>query len=121
MRPRGKPLRRTRLNPMSAKRRAETPNRTAVIAEVAARDGAHCKAALLVPEVRCWGPLDADEYDPRAQRPGGHLDPANVQLLCRAHHDWKDAEPVEAARRGLRPFPKTYTGPDGHADRRMPL
>lgn len=67
-----------------------------------------------MPEVECHGPLDADEYDLRSARPGGHLDPANVQMLCRAHHDWKHAHPVEAARRGLRPMPHS-------GDRDMPL
>ena len=114
-------MRRTRLNPVSAKRRAEAPDRTAVIAAVVARDGARCKAELLVPAIRCWGPLDADEYDQRGVRPGGHLDPTNVQLLCRAHHTWKTDNPVPAAKVGLRPFPKTYTGSDGHASRTMPL
>jgi len=114
-------LRRTRLRQVSPKRAAEWEVRAAVVAAVVARDGPWCKARLLVPEVACWGPLDPDEYDQRGVRPGGHLDPANVQLLCRAHHDWKTGNEVEAARRGLRPFPRNYTGPDGHTNRGMPL
>jgi len=106
---------------MSAKRRGEKRTRHEVIAEVVARDGARCRAQFLVIEIACSGPLDADEWDQRGVRPGGHLDPANVQLLCRAHHDWKTEHPVEAARAGLRPFPRNYTGEDGNASRTMPL
>lgn len=119
---RGKPLARTgRLAPRSPKRIAEREQRAAAIAIAIARDGYRCKAELLVPEVKCWGPLDPDEYDQRGVRPGGHLDPANIQMLCRAHHGWKTENEVEAARRGLRPFPRNYTGPDAHIDREMPL
>lgn len=113
---RGRPLRR-----QSAKRAGERDERRAVIEQVIARDGPHCKALRLVPGHVCWGPLDADEYDQRGVRPGGHLDPANVQLLCRSFHDWCTEHQVEAARLGFKPFPRNYTGPDGHTDRQMPL
>ena len=66
------------------------------------RSGGQCVAKDLVPEIDCWGPLDADEVAPRSARPGGHLIADNVQMLCRAHHDWKHAYPNEAAARGLR-------------------
>ena len=121
------PLRRTtplrsrqRLAQRSKRRVGETSARSEAIRQAIARDGNRCWAQDLVPEVACWGPLDADEYDPRAQRPGGHLDPTNVQMLCRAHHDWKHTHPIDAARAGLSPWPKGYIGQDGHADRTMP-
>jgi hypothetical protein len=98
-------MRRSRLAPRSAKRIGEADRRREVIEEVIERDGHWCKAANLVPEVACGGPLDADEWELRSARPGGHLDPSNVQILCRRHHDWKHREVLEAARRGLRPFP----------------
>lgn len=100
-----------RLPPRSSKRIAEADERRAVVAEVVARDGHWCQAITLVPEVKCGGPLDADEWELRSARPGGHLDPSNVQMLCRAHHDWKGREVIEAAHRGLRPYPVGYMGP----------
>lgn len=106
----GAPLRRTPLKQQSAKRRAERGTRADVAAAALARDRG-CVAALTVPEIRCWGPLDPDEWDLRSARPGGHLDLDNVQTLCRGHHDWKHAEPIEAAHRGLRPYPAGYMGP----------
>lgn len=96
-------LRRTRLRSMSAKRRAELPTRREVVEAIARRDGYRCRGADLVPEVTCWGPLDPDEWELRSARPGGHLDIDNVWLLCRAHHNWKHAHPIEAGERGLRP------------------
>lgn len=66
------------------------------------RSGGRCEAALIVPEVRCAGPLDADERKSRGVNPGGHLDPDNVQILCRAHHEWRTRNPAEASARGLR-------------------
>lgn len=114
---RGGPLRRTgglrrtgRLPQQSAKRKAEGPARRAVVAEVIARDGAVCCAAGVVPEVACWGPLDPDEVVMRGQRQGAHLDPANVRMICRAHHEWTHSWRYEAARRGLRPWPRGYLG-----------
>ena len=101
-----------RLPRQSAKRRAEAPARRAVIEEVTRRAGGRCAAREVVPESLCWGPFDVDEIVSRAQRPGGHLDVDNCQLLCRAHHDWKHSFPIEAAKRGLRPFPKGYMGED---------
>ena len=106
-RARSKPLRRgKRLAPVSEKRLSEKDRRAEVRALVLARAGYRCEARNLVPEVRCWHPpgveLDVDEVVPRGVYPGGHLDPDNCQALCRAHHDWKHAEPEAAVERGLR-------------------
>lgn len=86
----------------SAKRRAEREARRAAVDAVLARDGYRCVARDLVPEVTCWGPLDADERASRGVAPGGHLDVDNVQVLCRGHHEWRHANPTEARARGLR-------------------
>lgn len=96
------PQGRRRLAPASPKRKAEAEQRRQVVQYVTARDGARCAAAELVPDVKCWGPLDPDEVCPRSAYPGGHLDPENVQLLCRMHHDWKHAHPDQARQLGLR-------------------
>jgi len=59
---------------------------------------------MRVRHVACWHPpgepLDLDEIVPRG-RGGSATDPENVQVLCRAHHDWKHAHPEEAERLGL--------------------
>ena len=105
----GKPLKRTAmkrgskpLSPRSKKRAAETDERAWVREDALHRAGHRCIAVDIVPEVKCWGPLDVDEIKGRGVNPGGHLDPGNVQVLCRGHHDWKHAHPSEASARGLR-------------------
>lgn len=95
-------MRRVPLKQISDKRRREGPEREAVRNEVLARAGWRCQAAALVPDVACAGPLDVDEIVLRSGRPGGHLDPANCQALCRAHHRWKDNHPEAAHELGLR-------------------
>lgn len=99
---RGGPIRQ-----QSKKRVAERSERERVVAAVKARAGGRCEARFMVPEVKCWGPMDVDEYVLRSAG-GSHLDEENCQLLCRGHHDWKHAEPILAAERGLRPFPAGY-------------
>jgi hypothetical protein len=94
-------MKRSPIRQQSARRRAETSARAEVRRIVADRDRT-CRGALIVPEVTCGGPMDVDEIAPRGVRPGGHLDPDNCQLLCRAHHDWKHAHPADAHARGLR-------------------
>lgn len=86
----------------SRRRREERDEREDVREEVLDRAGYRCEADELVPEVTCSGRLDVDEVIPRGVNPGGHLDPDNCQVLCRAHHDWKHANPAEAVSRGLR-------------------
>lgn len=103
------PRRRAPLRPVSPRRESERASRTRIRTLALIRDGG-CIAPARVPEVHCWGPLDCDEWRPRGEG-GSHLDLDNVQVLCRAHHDWKHAHPIEAAHRGLRPYPAGYTGP----------
>lgn len=90
-----------RLKPRSAKRRAEANQRAAIVIEALRRAGHQCQARHLVPEVRCGGPLDPDEIMGRGVLPGAHLIQDNVQILCRAHHDWKHDHPTRARDLGL--------------------
>lgn len=100
----------------SAKRKREAGARSKVKAAAMRRAGGRCELAAVVPEIQCWHPagepLDCDEIAGRGRRPGGHLDVANCQIACRAHHDWKTREPLEAARRGVAPWPRGYMGPE---------
>lgn len=96
------PLRsRSRLAPMSKKRRAEQAERAEVRRRAFERDGHACQGARLVPDVACAGPLDAHEITPRGSHPGAHLDLSVVVTLCRAHHDWTHANPYAAYAAGL--------------------
>lgn len=120
----GKPLKRTGFLPRKTPMRQVSPKRARedrqwvkVKAEVNRREGRVCWAADVVPEVECRLPLDADHWDLVSANPGARLDPANVHLICRAHHDWKHDNPVEAAHRGLRPYPRGYLGPRPGEDR----
>jgi hypothetical protein len=90
----------------SEKRKAERPARDAVREEALRRAGYRCQLQDVVPEVKCWHPpgepLDCDEIAQRGVAPGGHLDVDNVQVACRAHHDWKGTNRIEAEKRGVR-------------------
>ena len=88
-------VKRARLNPISKKRRAALPARSAVIREVHERDQ-HCQfiAALWNPEAgweegdlvgvptRCSSGLDVHEIIPRSAWSAGWLEPSNCVLLC---------------------------------------
>ena len=93
-------MKRTRIKPRSKKRLAEVEQRRAVVAAVFHRDWFCCQAKTLVPQIRCWGELDAHELLSRG-RGGDYLDPENVTTLCRAHHDWCHDHPLEATAVGL--------------------
>lgn len=88
--------------PESAKRKAERPARDKIREDALRRAGNQCQLKDIVPEVECWGPLDVDEIAQRGVAPGGHLDPTNVQVACRGHHDWKGTNRDEAEKRGVR-------------------
>jgi hypothetical protein len=89
---------------MSARRRAEIPERTAVVLAALERDRYRCQAPPLVPEIRCAGPLDPHEIIPRSAWHAGYLRLDNVMILCRAHHDWVGDHPDLAHRAGLHGF-----------------
>jgi hypothetical protein len=64
------------------------------------RDG-RCIAAELVPELRCWGPLDPQHVIPRSTAPELVSDLANIVACCRGHHDWIGGNPEAARLLGL--------------------
>jgi hypothetical protein len=84
-------------------RRREAAERRRVVEQVRARDRV-CQAADVWPEVACAGPLDCHEVIPRSVWPKGYLDPANVRLVCRVHHDLIGDQPKRAAAAGLHGF-----------------
>ncbi|MCK9901346.1 hypothetical protein MXD63_14820 [Frankia sp. Cpl3] len=77
-----------RLKPVSDRRQAENRTRRQVVQALAADVEAAgcCPAAEAFPLVPCGGPVDAHEPLSRA-RGGSAVDPANIRLLCRQHHD----------------------------------
>ena len=96
---RGGPLRQ-----VSAKREAENREREKAKAVVRQRARGGCEArgvfARNWPEIDCWGPFDFHEVMTRA-RGGSITDPSNILMVCRRHHDWITAHPVESAEVGL--------------------
>jgi hypothetical protein len=112
----GRLPRRTPLRPVSARRLSERASRQAVIDQVIARDGPGCYVLKVLERRRnvaydygwplnCQHPpgrqLDAHEIIQRSVRPGGHLEVANVRMVCRRHHDWIDAHQQTAKTLGL--------------------
>ncbi len=61
--------------------------------QVLARD-LGCRALRLVPEVRCWGPVDPHHVLRRSQ--GGEDTVENLISVCRAHHDWIHQHPARS-------------------------
>lgn len=59
-----------------------------------------CEGAKRVPDVRCGGPLDPHEPLTRA-RGGSITEPENLMWICRNHHDWAHAHPLQAHKVGL--------------------
>lgn len=89
-----------RLRSMSTKKRSTDYARAQLCKLVRQRDRT-CRAAELVPHVRCVRKLDVHEIIPRSIWRLGFLEPTNCILVCRAHHEWIDDNPSEAARAGL--------------------
>jgi hypothetical protein len=89
------------LRRQSVKARSQVAQRRKVVAQVIERDGLKCYGHTVLPMLHCFGPLDPHEIVPRGRRPGGHLDPANVRMVCRAHHDWAHGNPSAATAVGL--------------------
>lgn len=97
---------------VSRKRQRERPQREAAIAAVIERDGEGCFAFRQImafpmskippgTPITCAGPLDAHEVIQRSVYPGGHLDPANIRMVCRRHHSWLDTDASFAHELGL--------------------
>ena len=98
------PLQRVaRLNPSSAKRRAqETAYRIARLV-VWERDGGRCQAQVgwRWPDIQCAGPIDPHHVWRQSQHPERRCDPQVMMLLCRAHHDAVHANPDRARQAGF--------------------
>lgn len=92
-----------RLRQVSPKRASERQKRQEVRLAALQRAGNLCEARfLVVPGVQhCDVTLDVDEIIARSAWSAGYLELGNVQVLCRAHHDWKHAHPDHARRLGL--------------------
>lgn len=86
--------RRTPLRARSQRTIDVAAERRAVVRDALARDRG-CVARVLVPTVRCGGPLDGHERLPRS-RGGSILDLSNVITVCRFHHGWIHDHPKEA-------------------------
>jgi hypothetical protein len=94
------------------KARSQVAQRRKVVALVVERDGLVCYGHTVLPVLGCFGPLDPHEIVPRGRRPGGHLDPDNVRMVCRAHHEWAHSNPWLAETVGLLKK-ETVHGEDG--------
>lgn len=87
--------RRTRLRPMSAKRRGQLRARASVRREVLERQGGICAFS------GCREPAtDVHEIKPRS-RGGNWLSADEAAGFCNGHHMWIHGNPKEAARLGL--------------------
>lgn len=93
-------LKRTRLNPRSAKRIAEAPLRAEVRAEVLGRREG-CYGKDRVPEVKCRGETYVHERWQRSISPGSHLRAEMAVEMCGAHDHWLCNNIAEAHERGL--------------------
>lgn len=74
--------------------------RKSVVQQAADRDRG-CRAAILVPEVKCRGTHDPHEIIPRSAWRDGIYVLDNVIEVCRHHHDWIDRNPTKAHELGL--------------------
>lgn len=100
----------------SRKRVREAPSRRRALEVVRLRDGDGCYAFKLLCDVpldrirnegaplTCWGDLDGHEVIQRSVRPGGHLEPDNIRLVCRRHHEWLERDAMLAHELGLLKF-----------------
>lgn len=109
-------MKRSPLSPMSAKRRADLPERAAVRAVIHDRDRWCRFFDYVTPEavpIAHGGPLDVHEKCERSSWAKGWLEPSNCVLLCRVHHQWVDAERDAAEACGL--LIKSWNRPKGEA------
>ena len=93
-------MRRSRLNPISKKRRSQLAERKQVREFVLARDNG-CVGAQLVTWVSCAGPIDVHEVVRRSQDSTAWLNPDLCVSICRSHHDYCHANPGVAYQIGL--------------------
>lgn len=93
-------MKRSRLNPISKKRRGLLAERKVVREFVLARDNG-CVGRPLVSWVDCAGPIDVHEVVRRSQDSTAWLNPDLCISICRAHHDWTHDNPGVAYQIGL--------------------
>lgn len=92
-------MKRSRLNPMSKKRRASLGERERVRLEVFQRDGG-CQLAWAVSAIpACAGPLTVHHLLKASQ--GGPYHPENLVVLCAFHNGWVEDNPKHAYEFGL--------------------
>lgn len=87
-------MKRTRIRPVSAKRRRANAERRRVIERLVAERGGRCEWFGCPSEAH-----DAHELKSRA-RSGSITSPDNIVLICRWHHNWITEHPAEALRMG---------------------
>ena len=92
-------FRRTRLKPISDKRRAEFPERDRVRAAVFKRDEGKCRIAPFLPDIPCYGKMTFQHLLKEGQ--GGAYTEANGISACSFHNDWVEMYPDEADALGL--------------------
>lgn len=92
-------MKRTPLRSMSRMKALERDARRRCMEIVVRRDRI-CRAAGIVRDIGCNGPLDGHEPLPRS-RGGDPTDPEQVILVCRQHHDWIHAHPEASYGYGL--------------------
>jgi hypothetical protein len=91
-------MKRSPIRAVSKKKRAQVAAWRQTRLVVIKRD-VTCRAAELAPEVRCWGREEIHHLRRRSQ--GGTDLPANLALVCEAHHFHVHAHPEWAASVGL--------------------
>lgn len=93
--------RRTALRQQGRRAVRDRERRQEVVEQVRSECADACVAAGLVPTIggnhTCWNIKDAHEVISRGRRPGSHLEPELVVLVCRGHHDfitaYQDSDP----------------------------
>lgn len=95
---------RSRINPVSTKRKADMKERNEVRDAVLARANGRCEYRSIIPEVRCGSlpertGLECDEIHGGALRAEEWLDPDRIIATCAVHHDWKTLHKNEVIKR----------------------
>lgn len=93
-------MKRTRLRPMSKKRRQANVLKTAIRQAVFARDGYQCQLARVSPVVGdCFGPLTPHHLLKASA--GGEYVVDNLTTLCAHHNGWVEDHPRVATELGM--------------------
>lgn len=93
-------LKRTRLKPVSDKRRAAAPERAEVREQVFARDRHRCRLDGAADVAgACRGPLTPHHL--KKASAGGEYTLTNLVTLCAGHNTWVEDEPVKATELGM--------------------